>query len=109
MAPFTQQQAPSIGMIELNTAKDYLKDLIPSDCKPSVGIVCGSGLGKLYTLLQNPVTVPYEDIPGFVRSTGKLNRNDCAFDSHFPLLFRLLTVNLVNGVSSDFFFLCRYS
>ncbi|KAJ2541131.1 hypothetical protein EV175_006170, partial [Coemansia sp. RSA 1933] len=37
---------------------------------PEVGIVCGSGLGGLADTLEGDiVTVRYEDIPGFVRST----------------------------------------
>ena len=38
--------------------------------EPVVGIILGSGLGKLSDLIQDPVTVPYRDIPGFPVSTA---------------------------------------
>lgn len=36
---------------------------------PEVAIVCGSGLSGLSKVIQDPVSVPYEDIPYFPRST----------------------------------------
>lgn len=46
---------------------------IIDDCKireaPEVGIVCGSGLGKLADLLESPKSIPYASIPHFVAST----------------------------------------
>ena len=38
--------------------------------KPTVGIVLGSGLGKLAEAIQDPVVIPYKDIPGFPVSTA---------------------------------------
>ena len=35
-----------------------------------LGIVLGSGLGKLADLIENPVVVPYKDLPGFPVSTA---------------------------------------
>lgn len=32
---------------------------------PRIAIVCGSGLGSLVDLLENPVSIPYEEIPHF--------------------------------------------
>ncbi|KJE96307.1 nucleoside phosphorylase [Capsaspora owczarzaki ATCC 30864] len=37
--------------------------------KPSVGIICGSGLGGLADQLQEPISVAYADIPHFPHST----------------------------------------
>lgn len=37
--------------------------------EPAVGIVLGSGLGKLTTHIESPVEIPYESIPGFPRTT----------------------------------------
>lgn len=38
--------------------------------KPAVGIVLGSGLGKLAEKIENPVVIPYKEIPGFPVSTA---------------------------------------
>ena len=52
-------------------AADYVKEIIEkSGLQPKVGIVLGSGLGKLADKIKNPVTIPYKDIPGFPVSTA---------------------------------------
>lgn len=51
------------------TAADYLKSRL-GDLKPKVGIVLGSGLGKLAESISNPLTIPYRSIPGFPVSTA---------------------------------------
>ena len=38
--------------------------------KPVVGIVLGSGLGKLADLIADPLVIPYKEIPGFPVSTA---------------------------------------
>ena len=38
--------------------------------KPLVGIVLGSGLGKLAEKIENPIVIPYKEIPGFPVSTA---------------------------------------
>ena len=38
--------------------------------KPTIGIVLGSGLGSLADVIQNPVVIPYKDLPGFPVSTA---------------------------------------
>ena len=38
--------------------------------QPLVGIVLGSGLGKLADEIQDPIIIPYKDIPGFPVSTA---------------------------------------
>ena len=37
---------------------------------PQVGIVLGSGLGRLADAIENPLTIPYSEIPGFPVSTA---------------------------------------
>ncbi|MBO4455260.1 MAG: purine nucleoside phosphorylase I, inosine and guanosine-specific [Bacteroidales bacterium] len=37
---------------------------------PKIGIVLGSGLGKLGEQIENPIVIPYREIPGFPISTA---------------------------------------
>ncbi|WP_093047344.1 purine-nucleoside phosphorylase [Salipaludibacillus aurantiacus] len=48
-------------------AKEYIERKLSS--KPSVGLILGSGLGVLADEIENPVVIPYKDIPGFPSST----------------------------------------
>ncbi len=38
------------------------------DFQPEVGLILGSGLGELGDEVEEPVTIPYEEIPGFLPS-----------------------------------------
>jgi purine-nucleoside phosphorylase len=40
-----------------------------TDLTPTIGLVLGSGLGGLADQLENSVAIPYDDIPGWPRST----------------------------------------
>jgi len=53
----------------INTAAEYLKSRL-GEYSPKVGIVLGSGLGKLADKIEDPVIVPYSEIPGFPVSTA---------------------------------------
>ena len=37
--------------------------------QPEIGIILGSSLGPFAAQVENPVTIPYEEIPHFLRST----------------------------------------
>ena len=39
--------------------------------RPTVGVVCGSGLGALVNNVENKEIFNYTDVPGFPISTGK--------------------------------------
>lgn len=54
---------------EINQAVDYIKSKI-GDIKPTVGIVLGSGLGKLAEQISDSIVIPYSEIPGFPISTA---------------------------------------
>jgi len=54
---------------KIHTAADYVTDVLAGR-KPEIGIVLGSGLGKLADQIENPLVVPYKDIPGFPVSTA---------------------------------------
>ena len=45
-------------------AADSLKVML-AERKPVVGIILGSGLGKLAARIENPLVIPYREIPGF--------------------------------------------
>ena len=51
------------------TAAEYIKNRI-GERKPVAGIVLGSGLGKLADKIENPIIVPYKEIPHFPASTA---------------------------------------
>ena len=53
----------------INAAAAYVRKQIGM-LEPTVGIVLGSGLGKLAEQIENPVVIPYKDIPGFPVSTA---------------------------------------
>ena len=40
------------------------------DFRPEIAMVLGSGLGDMADLAENPVVIPYGDIPGFMTSTA---------------------------------------
>ena len=55
----------------IHKAADYVQSILTEhQLQPKVGIVLGSGLGKLADKIQNPITIPYKDIPGFPVSTA---------------------------------------
>jgi purine-nucleoside phosphorylase len=39
------------------------------DFKPTVGIILGSGLGSIADMIENPIAIPYNEIPNFPVST----------------------------------------
>ena len=53
----------------IHLAADYVKKRL-AGFEPVVGIVLGSGLGKLADEIENPLVIPYKDIPGFPVSTA---------------------------------------
>ncbi|XP_030608731.1 purine nucleoside phosphorylase-like isoform X1 [Archocentrus centrarchus] len=52
---------------ECKTTADWL--LSNTQVRPTVGIVCGSGLGGLAEMIKDPQIFKYSDIPNFPRST----------------------------------------
>lgn len=53
---------------------EAIKSKLPEKLQnPQIGIICGSGLSGLVDTLREVEIVPYENIPGFGRSTGELN------------------------------------
>ena len=48
---------------------DYIRAAI-GDFQPEIGMILGSGLGGFAARIENPVEVPYKDIPNFLVSTA---------------------------------------
>ena len=53
----------------IHAASDALAERLEGR-KPLVGIVLGSGLGKLADQIENPLIIPYSELPGFPVSTA---------------------------------------
>ena len=53
----------------IKTAAEYLKGRIEGR-KPETGIILGSGLGDLADQIEDSITIPYGEIPGFPISTA---------------------------------------
>ena len=53
----------------IHLAADYVKTRLAGK-EPLVGIILGSGLGKLADEIEDPIVIPYKEIPGFVVSTA---------------------------------------
>lgn len=58
-------------------AVDYLKD--QAHFQPELGIILGSGLGPLANSIEDPVEVPYSDIPHFMLSTAPFQEGKMIF------------------------------
>lgn len=56
-------------MTVINEAVQYLEGRL-GGLRPQIGIILGSGLGKLADRIGTPLTIPYTDVPGFVKSTA---------------------------------------
>lgn len=52
---------------KIQDAVSYIRQY--TDLKPKVGLILGSGLGVLAEKIENPVIIPYQDIPHFPVST----------------------------------------
>ena len=59
-------------------AADYLKKRT-GGFVPEVGIILGSGLGKLADSIKDPIIIPYSEIPRFSRSTAIGHKGNLIF------------------------------
>ncbi|MBR0109758.1 MAG: purine-nucleoside phosphorylase [Bacteroidales bacterium] len=59
----------TFNMDTLKSAASYVADFI-SGRQPELGIVLGSGLGSLADSIEDPLVLPYSQIPGFPVSTA---------------------------------------
>ncbi len=54
---------------KIHAAAEYVSSKL-GGIAPQVGIILGSGLGKLADEIEDPIVIPYAQIPNFVRSTA---------------------------------------
>lgn len=59
-------------------AAQYIKERINSQT-PLVGIVLGSGLGKLADVIEDAIVIPYKEIPNFPESTAIGHKGNLIF------------------------------
>jgi len=67
MATSNNELADPLSHNAISQCSNYI--LGKTNYRPKIGIICGSGLGGLAEIVKNPDIFPYEEIPGFPRST----------------------------------------
>src|SRR3989344_4955362 len=61
---------PQEFVSRIYTAANFIKERLPEGFKPKVTLTLGSGgLGDIANLIEDAVTIPYSDIPGFKTTT----------------------------------------
>ena len=48
---------------------DYIRSIV-GDFEPEIGLILGTGLGKFSARIEDPVEIPYKDIPNYLVSTA---------------------------------------
>jgi len=75
---FRQASSPDpFSRASLQPIADFLLSKIRD--VPDIGIICGSGLGELASLVSDAVILPYRDIPGFPVSTAPGHQGQLVF------------------------------
>lgn len=79
----------------------YLRGKISAS--PKVGIILGSGLGSLATIIQKTATISYNDIPGFPVSTVKGHGGELVFGriGHTEVVLMCGRFHYYEGYSMD--------
>lgn len=61
---------PEEYLARVNTARDFIKERLPRGFTPRVALTLGSGgLGEVANIIDKVATIPYEEIPGFKKTT----------------------------------------
>lgn len=64
----------------IDAAYEYIREHV--DMSPEIGVILGSGLGDYAERLENPVVIPYTDIPNFPVSTVAGHVGAFVFGTH---------------------------
>lgn len=62
----------------IHAAAEFVREKI-GEATPLVGIVLGSGLGKLADMIEDPIVIPYKTVPGFPVSTAVGHKGNYIF------------------------------
>lgn len=63
--------------VKIQEASEYIRNFVKF--KPQVGIILGTGLGALADAVEDPIAIPYGDIPYFPLSTVKGHKGQFVF------------------------------
>ncbi len=64
---------------KIRQAADHIRSKIHGT--PAIGMILGSGLGGIAEKIENPVVIPYGDIPHFCRSTAPGHKGQLVYGS----------------------------
>ena len=59
---------------EILEARDFVMN--KTDYRPTIGLILGSGLGALADEIENPIVIPYSEIPHFAKSEAVGHANE---------------------------------
>lgn len=65
---------------KITAATEYLRSQVQN--RPRIGMILGSGLGDYADELENPIKIPYRDIPGFPLPTAPGHSGALVFGQH---------------------------
>ena len=92
-----QRYVMADAMSKARDARDFLSSRIQFD--PEIGVVLGTGLGKLTREIQKVGEVAYDEIPDFPVSTVEnCLRDKLVFGSDFPRVWFKTMVDAVKGL-----------
>lgn len=62
---------------DLVRLSEIIREMAQIKEQPTVGIICGSGLGDLAETVTDKTIIPYSKIPGFPRTSGEPRSELC--------------------------------
>lgn len=58
-----------MNILQIDESAQYILSQT-GNCVPQIAIILGSGLGPMADCIENPITIPYKEIPHFMQSTA---------------------------------------
>ena len=80
---------------KVKEAADYIKSKI--DYTPKIAIICGSGLSKIGSVVEESIVIQYKSIPSFVTTSVQGHKNQLVLGKikGKPLNYILILVKIV--------------